>query len=83
MTLGPLLLQVASATIVICDYAFIGTSAIFMPCITIGEFSVVDAGPVVTKPVQPGDTVSGIRARVIANGRNRMTYKNDYKRIFH
>ncbi|ELP86804.1 hypothetical protein EIN_516900 [Entamoeba invadens IP1] len=47
------------------DGAWIGTGAIIMPNITIGENSVVGAGSVVTKDVPDNTVVAGNPARVI------------------
>ena len=51
--------------IVIQDYAWIGAGAILLPGVEIGEGSVVAAGAVVTKSVQPYSVVAGIPARKI------------------
>lgn len=45
--------------------AYIGTSAIILPGVTIGEESVVGAGAVVTKNVEAQTVVGGVPARVI------------------
>ena len=45
--------------------ASIGANATILPGICIGENAVVGAGAVVTKDVQPGETVIGYAARVL------------------
>ena len=47
--------------------AWIGTGAIILQGITIGEFSIVAAGAVVTKDVPPYTLVAGVPAKVIKN----------------
>ena len=54
-----------AAPVHICDKAFVGIGAILMPGITLGERSVVAAGAVVTKSVEPRTIVGGSPARVI------------------
>lgn len=51
--------------ITIKDYAWIGSGAIILPGITIGEGSVVGAGAIVTRDVPDYTVVGGIPARVI------------------
>lgn len=45
--------------------AWIGAGAIILPGVTIGEYSVVAAGAVVTRDVPPYTVVAGVPARVI------------------
>ena len=45
--------------------AWIGTGAIILPGVTIGEYSVVAAGAVVTKNVPPYSMVAGVPAKVV------------------
>jgi maltose O-acetyltransferase len=45
--------------------AWIGTGAIILPKITIGEAAVIGAGAVITKDVAPYDIVLGVPARVL------------------
>lgn len=45
--------------------AWIGTGAIILQGVTIGEFSIVAAGAVVTKNVPPYTLVGGVPARII------------------
>ncbi len=45
--------------------AWIGARALILPGITVGEFSVIAAGAVVTKDVPPYSVVAGVPAKVI------------------
>lgn len=45
--------------------AWIGARAIILPSVTIGEYSIVAAGAVVTKDVPPHTLVAGVPAKVI------------------
>lgn len=47
------------------DHVFIGHQAMVMPGVTVGRFSIVAAGSVVTRDVPPGVVVGGSPARVI------------------
>jgi UDP-2-acetamido-3-amino-2,3-dideoxy-glucuronate N-acetyltransferase len=46
--------------------AKIGGGSVILPGVTIGEGAIVGAGSVVTKDVQPGTTVAGNPARIVA-----------------
>lgn len=48
------------------DGAAIGSGAVILPGITIGERALIGAGAVVTKDVAPGATVAGVPARLRA-----------------
>ena len=48
------------------DGAAIGSGAVILPGVTIGERAMVGAGAVVTKDVPPGGTVAGVPARLRA-----------------
>lgn len=52
-------------SVIIEDYVFVGPRAIILPGVTIGKGSVVAAGAVVTKDVQPFEIVGGVPAKVI------------------
>ncbi len=45
---------------------FIGGNAIVLPGVTIGDRSIVGAGAVVTRDVEPGTVVAGVPARVVS-----------------
>lgn len=47
------------------DYVYIGTNALIMPGVTIGDNSLIAAGSVVTKSVPSGTVVAGNPARII------------------
>lgn len=49
--------------VVIGANVWIGTHAVIMPGVTIGDGAIVGAGAVVTRDVAPGTTVTGIPAR--------------------
>ena len=51
--------------IVIGDMAWVATSAVVLPGVTVGEGAVVAAGAVVTKDVAPWTVVAGNPARII------------------
>jgi maltose O-acetyltransferase len=54
-----------SRPVVIEDDAWIGAGSIILPGVTIGKGSIVGAGSVVTKDVEPGTTVAGNPAKPI------------------
>lgn len=49
----------------ICDNVHVGTNAIIMPGVTIGENSIVGCGAVVTKNVPANTVVAGVPAKII------------------
>ncbi len=51
--------------VILCDNVFIGTNAIIMPNVRIGENSIVGAGAVVTKDVPANVVVAGNPAKII------------------
>jgi len=53
--------------VIIKKNAYIGTGAIILPGVTIGESSIVAAGAVVTRDVPPRKIVAGIPAKVIGS----------------
>jgi maltose O-acetyltransferase len=71
------------AAVAIGDYVFIGTRAMILPGVTLGEGSVVAAGAVVTKDVEPYSIVAGIPARKIGNRQSELSYSVEYRRLFH
>lgn len=60
-----------SECVVIDDYVFIGPRAIILPGVTLGKGSVVGAGAVVTKSVEPYAIVGGIPAKVIGERKSK------------
>lgn len=57
--------RVVDAQVTIHDHAWIGTRAMILPGVTIGEGAVVAAGAVVTRDVAPLTMVGGVPASVI------------------
>lgn len=57
------------AAIIIQDYAWVATSAIILPGVTIGEGAVVGAGAVVSKDVNPYSIVTGNPATILGKKR--------------
>lgn len=53
--------------VVIEDWCYIGTNALIMPGVTIGEGSLVAAGSIVTKSVPKGCVVGGNPAKIICS----------------
>ncbi|RJF70794.1 acyltransferase [Rhodopseudomonas palustris] len=68
--------------VAIMDYAWIGTRAILMPGVTVGEGAVVAAGAVVTKDVPPYTICGGNPARHIADRSRNLRYKPRYFPFF-
>ena len=64
------------------DYVFIGSRAIIMPGVTIGEGAVVAAGAVVTRSIEPYVVVAGVPAKVIKTRPTNLNYKINYSRLF-
>lgn len=64
------------------DYAFIGTRAMILPGVTVGEGAVVAAGAVVTKDVAPYTIVAGVPARKIGERCRSLHYTISYGRLF-
>jgi acetyltransferase-like isoleucine patch superfamily enzyme len=69
--------------IVIEDFVFIGTRAMILPGVTLKRGSVVGAGAIVTRDVQPFAIVAGSPARAIAKRNPELRYQVEYSRIFH
>jgi len=57
--------QVSSASIRICQYAWIGMEVIILKGVTIGRGAIVGAGSVVTRDVEPWTVVGGNPAKII------------------
>jgi acetyltransferase-like isoleucine patch superfamily enzyme len=64
------------------DRVFIGTRAMILPGVTLGEGCVVGAGSVVTKDVAPFTIVAGIPAKPIGHRNENLTYTTNYPRLF-
>ena len=64
--------------IVINDYVWIGTRAMILPNVELGEGVVVCAGAVVTKNVSPYTIVGGVPAREIGKRSNNLNYSCNY-----
>ena len=61
--------------------AYIGTGAIILPGVTIGEYSIVAAGAVVAKDVPPRTIVAGVPARVTGTvDKSLIKFKNKEKK---
>jgi acetyltransferase-like isoleucine patch superfamily enzyme len=57
--------------------ASIGSGAVILAGVRIGAGALVGAGAVVTRDVEPGDTVAGVPARVLARGADtRLAHSN-------
>ena len=54
-----------SGNIIINNDAWIGAGAIILPGVTIGEFSIIGSGAVVTRDIPPFSIATGIPAKVI------------------
>jgi maltose O-acetyltransferase len=68
------------APVRIADHAWIGSRALILPGVTIGEGAVVAAGAVVTRDVEPYSVVAGIPARPIGTrGQRPMPRRRIYK----
>ena len=65
------------------DHVFIGTRAIVLPGVTIGEGAVVAAASTVTRDIAPYTIVAGNPARQIADRPREISYKLDYDRFLH
>lgn len=68
--------------VAILDHAWIGTRAIILPGVTIGEGAVVAAGAIVTKDVPPYTIVGGNPARHIGQRSRNLSYKSHYFPFF-
>jgi len=70
------------APIIVKDRVFIGTRAIILPGVTIGEGAVVAAGAVVTRDVEPYSIVAGVPARFLRQRTRDLEYKLNYRKMF-
>lgn len=64
--------------VAIMDHAWIGTRAIILPGVTVGEGAVVAAGAVVSKDVAPYTIVAGMPARKIGDRSRDLRYRSKY-----
>ncbi len=64
------------------DHVFIGTRAMILPGVTIGQGAIVAAGALVTKSVEPFAIVAGVPARKIGERNRALDYQADYMRLF-
>lgn len=65
------------------DYVWIGSRAIILPGVKLGEGAVVAAGAVVRKDVPPYTIVGGVPAKVIGQRNKQLNYELEYMRKFH
>ncbi len=64
--------------VIIEDYVWLGARAIIMPGVKLGKGSIVGAGSVVTKDVEPYTIVGGIPAKKIGERTQDLDYKVVY-----
>lgn len=69
------------APVTIHDRAFIGTQAMILPGVTIGEGAIVAARAVVTRDVAPYAIVAGVPARPIGERSRELTYTLNYRKF--
>jgi len=70
-------------SVVIHDHVVVGSWALIMPGVTLGEGAVVGAGSVVTRSVEPYTVVAGNPAVKKRDRRREIGYRLDYRRPFH
>ena len=68
--------------VVIGSHVWIGTRAIVLPGVTIGDGAVIAAGAVVSKSVCALSVVAGVPAKEIRKRRSRLDYSTRYHRRF-
>ena len=71
-----------SQQVEIMDNVWIGTRAIILPGVKIGEGAVVAAGAVVSKDVNPYEIVGGVPAKKIGMRNQNLNYKLSFKPFF-
>lgn len=68
--------------VVIEDYVVIGSNAVILPGVRVGEGAVIATGAVVTKDVPPYTVVGGVPAREIKKRAGNLQYKLNFGRLF-
>lgn len=71
-----------SKSVVINDYVWIASRVTILPGITIGRGSVVAAGSVVTKNIDPMSVVAGVPAKKISERTSKLLYNQNYHSFF-
>ena len=66
------------APVSIADRVFIGTRAVVLPGVSIGEGAAVAAGAVVTNDVEPYTIVGGVPAKEIGSRPRNLTYQTGF-----
>lgn len=61
--------------------AYIGAGAVILPGVTIGEYSIVAAGSVVTKDVPPRAIVAGVPAKIISTVDDALSKFKDVEKL--
>lgn len=64
--------------IIINDYVWIGTRAMILPNVELGEGAVICAGAIVTKDVEPYTIVGGVPAKKIGDRSKKLNYSCNY-----
>jgi acetyltransferase-like isoleucine patch superfamily enzyme len=70
--------EYTSGNITINDYVWLGTRAMILPGVEVGEGAVICAGAVVTKNVEPYQIVGGVPAKVIGERGKGLDYSNSW-----
>lgn len=67
--------------VVINNQVYIGSRAVILPGVTVGEGAVIGAGAVVPHDVEPYHIVAGVPARTIGHRNRNLTYKLNYRKF--
>lgn len=70
--------RAVGAPVTIGDRVFIGTRAVVLPGVSVGEGAAVAAGSVVTKDVDPYTIVGGVPAKAIGSRPRNLTYQTGF-----